>query len=81
MYISMLGFRFFGSGCLAARWPRSSNSQTGGCACRMSMPLSGSPFVLAAAAAGGILIARRRRKRNDANREANDASNDSKGQG
>ena len=35
----------------------------GGCACRTSVPMTGSPFALAAAAVGALLVARRRRTR------------------
>jgi MYXO-CTERM domain-containing protein len=35
----------------------------GGCACRTSVPISGSPLALAAAAVGALLVARRRRER------------------
>jgi MYXO-CTERM domain-containing protein len=44
----------------------------GGCSCRTSMPLSGSPFAIAAAAVGAILVARRRNKRNTRNTNDND---------
>jgi len=40
----------------------------GGCACRTSVPMTGSPFALAAAAVGALLVARRRRARDEAER-------------
>lgn len=40
----------------------------GGCACRTSVPMTGSPFALAAAAVGALLLARRRRTRTEAER-------------
>ena len=40
-------------------------AEGGGCACRTSLPISGSPLALLAAAIGGLLIARRRRRRED----------------
>jgi hypothetical protein len=47
----------------------------GGCSCRTAMPLSGSPFALAAAAMGAMMILRRRAKRaNDDTIDANDAN-------
>jgi MYXO-CTERM domain-containing protein len=39
----------------------------GGCACRTSVPVSGSPFALAAAAVGALLVARRRRQTRNEN--------------
>jgi hypothetical protein len=47
----------------------------GGCACRTSMPISGSPLALAAAAVGAMLLARRR------NGRRNDNDNDNQDQG
>jgi MYXO-CTERM domain-containing protein len=50
--------------------------QGGGCACRTTMPISGSPFALVAAALGALLVAKRRRDRNNSEKEADRAAND-----
>lgn len=49
----------------------------GGCACRTSVPISGSPVALAAAAVSALLVARRRQKR--AASTDNDESNKDQG--
>ena len=41
----------------------------GGCACRTTMPISGSPFALGAAAVGALLLARHRRKRRESDND------------
>jgi MYXO-CTERM domain-containing protein len=46
----------------------------GGCSCRTTMPISGSPLALAAAAAFALLVARRRRERTS-KRDRNDTDN------
>lgn len=50
--------------------------QGGGCACRTTMPISGSPFAAVAAALGAILVATRRRRRSKTKEQAEHQAND-----
>jgi MYXO-CTERM domain-containing protein len=50
--------------------------QGGGCACRTTMPVSGSPIALAAAALGALLVAKRRRDRKSTEKQSVRETND-----
>ena len=50
--------------------------QGGGCACRTTMPISGSPVALVFAALGALLVAKRRRDRNKTEKQADQQAND-----
>jgi MYXO-CTERM domain-containing protein len=55
----------------------SGSIEGGGCACRTSMPISGSPLALAAAVIGALVVgARRRRDRNDRAKQAQTTATD-----